>query len=78
MDRNVLQFYGNRSSSSLSEICCGVYFDCFALKTVDLHGYSIKVFLLGKDYPIKHYFSFLNQINSLIVERINDVIALNE
>ena len=55
----------------------GVYSYYFALRTIDLCGSSIRVFLLSENYPMEHQLSFSNPINRILVEMINDVIVLN-
>ena len=56
----------------------GIYSFYFALRSIDLCGSSIRVLPLSADYPMEHELSFLNPINRLMVEMINDVVVLNE
>ena len=56
----------------------GIYSFYFALRSIDLCGSSIRVMPLSADYPMEHELSFLNPINRLMVEMINDVVVLND
>lgn len=56
----------------------GKYSSYFAVRSTELCMATLQVFPLSQNYPKEHEFSFLNPINKLLVEMINNVVVLND
>ena len=56
----------------------GKYRSYFAVRSTELCMSTLQVFPLSLKYPKEHEFSFLNPINKILVEMINNVVVLKD